>query len=190
MRKWANIWPYMTKPLVIYDFAPDLFWISIYMRKILFNFLLVYNVHSKLYIYSKIRTLCKNFSQMIHIKSQILIGFKDTLPRRKIRLIEGNAKCRHLKKLSCKGTLRQVFICRRPRTTYPPPAQCTHTVYVYKVDLFTQGRGEGGEGGESWTREKERGATVHKVGSKIPTWLQSLNSDKHLPQSPFIAQFF
>jgi hypothetical protein len=32
----------------------------------------------------------------------------------KIRLIEGNAKCRHLKKLICKGTLRQVFICLRP----------------------------------------------------------------------------
>ncbi len=30
--------------------------------------------------------------------------------RRKIRLIEVNAKCRHLKKLTCKGTLRQVFI--------------------------------------------------------------------------------
>jgi hypothetical protein len=30
--------------------------------------------------------------------------------RRKIRLKEGNAKCRQLKKLTCKGTLRQVFI--------------------------------------------------------------------------------
>jgi hypothetical protein len=29
---------------------------------------------------------------------------------RKIRLIEVNAKMRHLKKLTCKGTLRQVFI--------------------------------------------------------------------------------
>ncbi len=31
--------------------------------------------------------------------------------RRKIRLIEGNAKCRHLKNWSYKGNLRQVFIC-------------------------------------------------------------------------------
>ncbi len=30
--------------------------------------------------------------------------------RRKIRLIKGNAKCRHLKKFTCKGTLWQVFI--------------------------------------------------------------------------------
>ncbi len=29
--------------------------------------------------------------------------------RRKIRVIEGNAKCRHLKKLTCKGTLRQML---------------------------------------------------------------------------------
>jgi hypothetical protein len=29
-------------------------------------------------------------------------------------LIESNAKCRYLKKLTCKGTWRQVFICLRP----------------------------------------------------------------------------
>jgi hypothetical protein len=29
--------------------------------------------------------------------------------RREIRLIEGNANCRHLKKMTCKGTLRQVL---------------------------------------------------------------------------------
>jgi hypothetical protein len=34
--------------------------------------------------------------------------------RRKIRLLEGNAKCRHLEKLTYKGTLRQMFICLRP----------------------------------------------------------------------------
>jgi hypothetical protein len=30
----------------------------------------------------------------------------DGVPRRKIRLIESNAKCHYLKKLTCKGTLR------------------------------------------------------------------------------------
>jgi hypothetical protein len=30
--------------------------------------------------------------------------------RRKIRLIESNAKCIYLKELPCKGTLRQVFL--------------------------------------------------------------------------------
>jgi hypothetical protein len=39
---------------------------------------------------------------------------KEGVNRRQIRLIESNAKCRHLKKFICKGTLRQVFICQRP----------------------------------------------------------------------------
>jgi hypothetical protein len=42
----------------------------------------------------------------------------------------------HLQKLTCKGTLRQVFICLRPRTPYP---------LVYTVYLFTEGKGEGVE---------------------------------------------
>ncbi len=51
-------------------------------------------------------------------------------------------------------------------------------------------------GGESWTREKVRGATIHKAGWEIPIWqtvykkfVKSL-SDKHLPQCSFTWQFF
>jgi hypothetical protein len=73
------------------------------------------------------------------------------------------------KKITCKGTLWQVFYPSEapspPMTPYFPPL---HTVYVYTVYLFTRGRGEGG--GEL-TREKVRGAIVYKAGSKIPTWL-------------------
>ncbi len=58
-----------------------------------------------------------------------------------IRLIEGNAKGRHIKQLTCKGTLRQVFICVRPGTPYLPPLR---NVYVYTVYIFIQGRREGG----------------------------------------------
>jgi hypothetical protein len=84
-----------------------------------------------------------------------------------------SAKCRHLHKFTCKGTLRQVFICLRPRTPYPPPKYCS--VYVYTVYLFIQGRGLGG-GGELNQREGERAtglSTDHKAGLKIPTrnWL-------------------
>jgi hypothetical protein len=54
------------------------------------------------------------------------------------------------KKLTCKGALRQVFICLRgPEPHTPPPL---HTVYVYTVYLFTRGGGGGGrrlEGGNS-----------------------------------------
>ncbi len=57
--------------------------------------------------------------------------------RRKIRLIEYNAKCRYPKKLACKGTLRQVFICLRPRTPY------THCIRVYSILIHTEKRGRG-----------------------------------------------
>ncbi len=66
----------------------------------------------------------------------------DRVYRRKIRLIEGNAKCRYLKKFTCKGTLRQVFICLRPRTPYPPYTQYTCILYVQ----YTYSHGEGGGG--------------------------------------------
>ncbi len=85
---------------------------------------------------------------------------------RKIRLIEGNVKCRHLKKLTCKGTLRQLFICVRPKPPpRPPPPLYTCIQYIYS-------QREGGRG-VSWTREKRRGTTVHKAGSKIRIWLHA-----------------
>ncbi len=47
---------------------------------------------------------------------------------------------------------------------YPaPPFKTLYTCLQY---TYSQGRGV-----ESWTREKVRGAIVHKAGSKIPTWL-------------------
>jgi hypothetical protein len=59
--------------------------------------------------------------------------------RRKIRLIEGNAKCRHLKNLSVKGLCDSL----RPRNPYPP---LTHCKLVYSIQYsFTQRRGDGGE---------------------------------------------
>ncbi len=82
------------------------------------------------------------------------------LNRRKIRLIEGNAKSHHLKKFTCKETLRQVFICLRPRTPNPP----LHTVYVYIEYLFTQGRGAG----EFNRREGER-------GNSSQSWVENTN---------------
>jgi hypothetical protein len=38
MRKNLNISSYIREPFLIYDFAPDPIWISLYMKKILFSF--------------------------------------------------------------------------------------------------------------------------------------------------------
>jgi hypothetical protein len=52
----------------------------------------------------------------------------------------------HLKKLACKRTLRQVFICLRPRTPYPRPLLTHCTLYGYSILIHT---GKGGAGGET-----------------------------------------
>ncbi len=82
--------------------------------------------------------------------------------RRKIRLIECNAKCRYLKKSTCKVTLRQVFylseVSSPPLTPYSPPL--THCIRVYSILIHTTQ-----EGGEL-TREKVRGVIAHKSGRK------------------------
>jgi hypothetical protein len=71
----------------------------------------------------------------------------DSLIRRKIRLIESNAKCRYLKKLTCKVTLRQVFYLSEapnpPMTPYHPPPHYT----LYTCAQYTYSRREGGGGG-------------------------------------------
>jgi hypothetical protein len=49
-----------------------------------------------------------------HFKICILSKRDLYFNRRKIKLIEDYAKCRHPKKLTSKGNLRQVFICLKP----------------------------------------------------------------------------
>ncbi len=65
----------------------------------------------------------------------------------------------------------QMFICLKPRSPYLPPrltlySKCT----CIRVNSILNHTGKGGMG-VSWTRGKGRGATVHKAGSKILTWL-------------------
>ncbi len=58
------------------------------------------------------------------------------------------------------------------------------SVYVYIIYFFTGKRGIGD--GETWTREK--GQQFIKLDRKYQhdwLYLQSVNSDKHLPQNPF-----
>ncbi len=91
---------------------------------------------------------------------------------RKIRLIEGNAKYHHLKKLTCKGTLRQVFIrvyrleIQSVMLVFSTQLQLSPTLPVKKIMLYT---------------------TVCKGGG---VWGSGPQTDKHLPQSPFTGQLF
>jgi hypothetical protein len=61
-------------------------------------------------------SLCKNITiqKSDHLKINMKIDLAAishiVVPFRKMRLIEVNSKCRHLKKLTCKGTSRKVFI--------------------------------------------------------------------------------
>ncbi len=93
--------------------------------------------------------------------------------RSKIRLVECNAKCRYLK---------QDFAADVLSVWGPPPSYdhilppCTLYTCIQYIYLFTQERGR--EGGEL-TREKVRGAIVHKADRKYQhDWLclQSINS--------------
>ncbi len=73
------------------------------------------------------------------------------------------------------------------RTPYHPPPPL-YTVYVFTVYLFTQGRG----GGKLNQREGHRGNSPQSwvKNTNMTDGISSLlNSDKHLPQSPFTGQF-
>jgi hypothetical protein len=86
---------------------------------------------------------------------------KDNVPYRKIRLIEGNAKCRPLK--NQRDFAAGVFLSEAQNPI--PINPLTHCIRVHSTLIHT---GNGG-GGESCTREKEIRETVPKAGSKIPT---------------------
>jgi hypothetical protein len=92
------------------------------------------------------RPPCTEIRSSGPFRQQVIIIFQTfTVKRRKIRLIEGNAKCRYIKKLTCKGILRQVFICLRTRTPYlPSPPPFTQCIRVNSTIIHTGnwGRGE------------------------------------------------
>jgi hypothetical protein len=121
-----------------------------------------------------------------------------------LNYVDTKAKCCHLKKLICTGTLRQVVICLSNTPSSPSQGggegerdepEKRGVVICLSNTPSSPSQGGGG-GGERWTREKRRGATDHKARSKIPTWLtespllQSINSAKHLLQSPFTGNLF
>ncbi len=114
--------------------------------------------------------------------------------RKKHKTHRRQCKMSSSKKLTCKGTLRQVFICVRPRTPYPSPH--SHYSILY---FFTTGK-RGRKGG-NWTRKEVRGATEesieHKAGLKIPAWLNvrirkilTVSLQIKTCRSPFTDKFF
>jgi hypothetical protein len=98
---------------------------------------------------------------------------------------------------TCKGTLRRVFFCLRP-IPLPPPPPPTHCISVYSI-LIHKGKGGGGElnqregervnrgeyTSQSWVENTNKTECLQEIG-----YLQSINSDKHLPRSSFTRQTF
>jgi hypothetical protein len=113
-----------------------------FVSKVMFMYSIkILTLHRKIYdnIYCKyVRSIlcraCVYVTRVIKwVHLQIFLLFAESIQRRKIRLIESNAKCRYLKKWTCEGTLRQVFYLSEDPlilwpNTLPPPL---HTVYGY-----------------------------------------------------------
>jgi hypothetical protein len=95
--------------------------------------------------------------------------------------MKGMQKYRHLTKFSWKGTLRQVFICLRPRTTYPPQSP------PLNLRVEPERWGEGQQGRVQITK---LGTKYQYVWKYARNWLFPVNSDKHLPQCPFFRSNF
>jgi hypothetical protein len=122
------------------------------------------------------------------LKSTVLAFFSPSLHQQAcswiIDHVETKIKCRHLKKFICEGTLRQMFICLRPRTPFLPTTHCIRVQYTYSHR----------EGGRVEPERRLEGQQFTKLGPKYQhdwrLYLQSINSDKHLPRSPFTNQFF
>jgi hypothetical protein len=88
---------------------------------------------------------------------------------------------------SVSGHIQSVKILQNMVSNRTPNLPPLHTVNVYTVYLFTQGRGgpeirlEGQHYLQNWVEDNNMTDC---------TYLQSINSDKHLPQSPFEGKFF
>ncbi len=71
----------------------------------------------------------------------------------------------------------------------PHTLPLTHCIRVYSICVWVGGGG----GGELNHWRRLEGQQFTKLGRKYQhdwLYLQSINSDKHLPQSPFTGQFF
>jgi hypothetical protein len=74
------------------------------------------------------------------------------------------------KTITCKGTLRQVFICLRTRTPYPPLTHCIRVCIQY----IHTGKG----GGTGKTKGVGRGPTLAWPGWKQPDIPVEVDTDR------------
>ncbi len=114
-------------------------------------FLSLFSVCSRKYYIKSLSTLADGEGSV-----STKMPAQEILRRRHIRPIESNAKCRYLKKLTCKGTLRPVFYLSQapspPMTPYSPLPLHTVRIRVYNILIHT-GKGGGGrwaEKNENW----------------------------------------
>ncbi len=141
---------------------------------------LVFQVLSLTIIWFCLLNVFPTFNEIFKTLGSFYTADKMGWGRRKIRLIECNAKCRYLKNWPVKGLCCRCFVCLRPPPLlWPHSPPLTHcTVYLYLTQCTYSHRVRGGE----LTREKIRGAMLHKAGRKYQhDWLhlQSIDFIKH-----------
>ena len=86
------------------------------------------------------------------------------LSSQKVKTHRRQCKMTSSNNLTWKWTLRPDVYLSADQNPIPPPP--SHTVHVYTVYLFTQGREGRGEGGELNQRERQRGQQFTKLGLK------------------------
>jgi hypothetical protein len=77
--------------------------------------------------------LAHDVSLWSHILKHVLADCASKRLYLSVEPLENIAKCRHLKKLPCKGTLWQVRICQSPGT----PTPFLHCIRVYSMLIHT-----------------------------------------------------
>jgi hypothetical protein len=105
-----------------------------------------------------------NVARTLHMYVLSVVSFMSAGKRRKLRLIEGNKKCRHLCRSPSlyKGSLKAGVYPSETQNPLPRPPN-TMYVYVSTVYLFTQGRR-----GELNHREGQR-------GNSSQSWVENTN---------------
>ncbi len=107
-------------------------------------------------------------------------------PRSKLRLKEGNAKCLYETKIDLQRDFAAGVYLPEVQNPIPPPPYTLYTCIQYTYSHW-EGRGR-------VEPERGRGATCNisqKQGRNYyGLYLQPINYDKHLSQSPFIGPFF